>query len=44
MPKIISICCIEDYKLKAEFINGEVKVYDFFPQLDFHLTMVSLCG
>ena len=35
MPRIISICYLEDYKLKAEFINGEVKIYDFSPQLDF---------
>ncbi|MDR1812484.1 MAG: DUF2442 domain-containing protein [Candidatus Fibromonas sp.] len=35
MQKIISIYYMEDYKLKAEFINGEVKIYDFSPQLDF---------
>ena len=26
---------MEDYKLKIEFINGEIKIYDFSPQLDF---------
>jgi hypothetical protein len=26
---------MDDYKLKAEFINGEIKVYDFSLQLDF---------
>lgn len=35
MNKIISIHYLYDYKLKAEFINGEVKVYDFSHQLDF---------
>jgi len=35
MNKIVSICNISDYKLKAEFINGEVKIYDFSSQLDF---------
>jgi len=35
MNKIISIYNISDYKLKVEFINGEVKIYDFSSQLDF---------
>jgi len=35
MNKIVSICNICDYKLKAEFINGEIKIYDFSPQLEF---------
>jgi hypothetical protein len=35
MNKIVSIYNICDYKLKAEFINGEVKIYDFSSQLDF---------
>jgi len=35
MNKIVSIYNISDYKLKAEFINGEVKIYDFSSQLDF---------
>jgi hypothetical protein len=35
MDKIISIYYLCDYKLKVEFINGEIKVYDFSEQLDF---------
>ena len=35
MNKIISIHCLCDYKLKVEFINGEVKIYDFSQQLNF---------
>jgi len=35
MNKIVSIYNIGDYKLKLEFINGEIKVYDFSSQLDF---------
>jgi hypothetical protein len=35
MNKIVSIYNICDYKLKVEFINGEVKIYDFSSQLDF---------
>ena len=35
MHKIISIQHTDDYKLKVEFINGEVKIYDFSPQLEF---------
>jgi len=35
MNKIVSIYNISDYKLKVEFINGEVKIYDFSSQLDF---------
>jgi hypothetical protein len=35
MDKIISIYYLCDYKLKVEFINGEIRVYDFSKQLDF---------
>jgi hypothetical protein len=35
MNKIVSIHNTSDYKLKAEFMNGEVKIYDFSSQLDF---------
>jgi len=35
MNKIVSINNISDYKLKVEFINGEVRIYDFSSQLDF---------
>ncbi|MDR0516566.1 MAG: DUF2442 domain-containing protein [Fibromonadaceae bacterium] len=35
MNKIISIHYLCDYKLEVEFINGEMKVYDFSQQLDF---------
>jgi len=35
MHRIISIQYIDDYKLRVEFINGEIKIYDFSSQLDF---------
>jgi len=35
MNKIVAIDNISDYKLKAEFINGEIRIYDFSSQLDF---------
>jgi hypothetical protein len=35
MDKIISINYLDDYKLEAEFANGECRIYDFSSQLDF---------
>ena len=35
MDKIIYISYVSDYKLKAEFKNGETRIYDFSPQLDY---------
>jgi len=35
MNKIVAIDNISDYKLKVEFINGEIRIYDFSSQLDF---------